>query len=275
MKKSKEILLRKWNPKFLIWMYGIVLILYNVAVTLIFGSNLLGYVATALGSMLIGSLGFQTARSAKRKEKVSLLKILVFAERSLSDIWQVGKYFYYHLRRFRRPILLMVLLYAANAGVAEWALEKWGSSLAKNTQGTILESIRFVYTVASILFFSATISSVLWLFFKVAIRNHLLGAEDKVDSIMCRLKQEGIKTSFVHGQDGRCYLDVKRILNRLANQKETTNSKYELYWDIKNNYNLLLRVEFFPLGKPKTLVQQFADHIQGVKMAQLGKRDQA
>ncbi|MGV2886059.1 hypothetical protein [Paenibacillus taichungensis] len=275
MKNPKDIILRKWNPKFLIGMYGIALITYIVAATFIFGANILSHVATAVGSMFIGSIGLQTVWAAKRREKVSLLNVLEYAENSLLDVWQTGKYFYYHMRRFRQPILLMILVYAANAGGAKWALEKWGNSLAESTQLSILESIRIVYTAASALFFMGAILAVVWVFIKIAIRNHLSGAEDKVDSIMSSLKEEGIEASFFHGQDGRCYLDATKILNIIANGEEKTDSKTALYWDIKNNYDLLLRVEFFPFGKPKTLVQQFAEHIQKVQVQSGKVGDQA
>lgn len=261
MSKLKAVILKKWNPKSVLGGIVAVWVVYFILSTIIFGSGTLSHFLRVFGIMLMAGVWFQTAGKLKRKETISFLDILQYGENSMVDIWNTGRLWFLQLRRFRQPILLLIFIYAAHAGLAKWALERWGGSLSTAMQHDIMHTVQIVYSASSRIAFMAVFISVLWVFLKISIRNHLTGDGDEVDSIIERLEEEGIDVSYCHSPDGHCLLDTKKLLDILVNDKENSASKSALYWDIKKSLVLLQRVQFFPLGKPKTPVQQLSEYL--------------
>jgi hypothetical protein len=270
MNKVKEFMTKGQKPLLVLGLVAVLYLLHVTVTTLLYEGSWFAHLLRITGTMLAFSVGIQVGRVAVKKGTVTPLDLLQFIERSVMEIVQTVKVVYYNLHRFRRPILLMVLLYVAESGAAAWALEQWGGTIPAATQETILSTLHAVYNTAFGLTVVLGTVVLAWAFIRIAIRNHFSNSEELVASIVTGLEKEGIEITYSHAPNGRCYLNVEHLLNVLANNNVKTSARSELYWLIKNNVELLHRVEFFPFGMPKTPAQQLAEYLKQEQTQQQG-----
>lgn len=262
MEKVKKFMFKGFNPLFVLGVVAAGWILHLGTMTILNESSWVANFLLMVGTMITVSMGIQIGRAAVKKLSVSPLELLHYAERSIIEVALTGRSIYYHLHQIRKAILLLILLYVAEEGAAAWALDQWGGIIPAAAHETILASLHVVYSLAVTITTILVIIAVTWAFTRIAILNHFSMSEELVSTIIKGLQDEGIKLSYNHGPDGRCRLNTERMLNVLANGRVKTSSRTNLYWLIKNNAELLQRIEFFPHGKPKTLVQQLAEYLQ-------------
>lgn len=262
MNKVKKFMVKGFNPLLVLGVVAAGWIFHLGMMTTLNKSSWAANLLFMVGTMITVSMGIQIVRAAAKKLSVSPLEFLHYAELSIIEVALTGRSIYYHLHQIRKIILFLIFLYVAEEGAAAWALEQWGSIIPTETHETILASLHTVYSLAVAFTTILVIIAVTWAFIGIAIRNHFSRSEELVSSIIKGLQDEGIKLSYNHGPDGRCRLNTERMLNVLANSRVKTSSRTNLYWLIKNNAELLQRIEFFPHGKPKTPVQQLAEYLQ-------------
>ena len=262
MNKVKSILLKEFKPIHVLGITFVVFIVYLTVLNLFYNEGWMTILLLIFGTMFAVSISIQLGRFYSNKEKVSPLILLQFMERSIVEIGHTVKVMYFHLKHFKKLILLLLLVYVAEVGGAEWLLTKWGGSLSADNKELVLGSLHVMYKTVVSLATLLGIAAVVWNFMRIAFLNHFSKSEELVSSIFIGLREEGIEASYTHSFNGRCHLDTDQLLNTLVNGSINTSARSDLYWLIKNNINLLQQTEFYPCGKPKTPIQQLKEYLQ-------------
>ncbi|MGY3386884.1 hypothetical protein ACVWZB_004838 [Paenibacillus polymyxa] len=205
-------------------------------------------------SFILSSFLFLIIRRKRIHGYHRLIDVLYCLEESMQTLANVIRSAWLRFYKNRRAFSFVFLIYILDATGAAYKILSWFPQLKVADQAVIV-----FHDLSNFLVFIVKLLLVFLIVYSICFecgRKYITQDGLLMEELLIKLQALDIEIPYKHEQ-GICKLDADKLLDQLVQKKNDY-----LYNLIQRSYRIIDRTQFFPMGKPQTVIQKFETFIK-------------